>query len=145
MPGVQFQKAMHGTWLMIAMLALALRIVVPAGFMLTPTDATSGYLKITLCTADGNRAALMAPDGSIHDADDPDSSNKGGKDKNGMEHSACTFAGSSGYIFTPAFSSLTQQDYLAKPIIKQSLILDLVPGRGLAAPPPPATASPTLF
>ena len=138
-------NALRRLWLMIATLALAIRVLVPTGFMLVPTDAMSGYLKITLCSADGNRDAFMAPDGSIHGIDGQDGDEDGNQDNKSMEHGACAFAGSAGYIAAPLFQAGVSLNFRAAPILQHTFVLDLVPGRGLAAPPPPATASPILI
>jgi hypothetical protein len=127
----------------IAMLALLVRVLVPVGFMVgTPSHGATGTISIVLCTAQGQINALMNADGQIVEADPsaPD------KDKDHKSTSGdCAFAsGNHASLATPfAAASEPIAPYYSVPV--PARLHDLVPGRGLAAPPPPATASPFLI
>jgi hypothetical protein len=122
-PGVR-----QGLFLWLAALALAIRVLVPAGYM--PSDGKG--LEITLCTGDGMVSAWVDEQGNLH---------KGEKAPDGKGDHPCAFAGVGALaeadspadaINLPALSSSVQ------PIRSDHAFL----GRGLAAPPPPQTGPP---
>lgn len=131
--------------LVAGLMALVVRAMVPAGFMLAPPgQGAAGPIPIVLCTEAGTIQALMAADGSIIDdpsatdtpSDDPEHS------QGATDHQSCVFAHTVAppVPAAPILGPLTQTAQLEAPI--GAVSLDLVPGRGLAAPPPPATAPP---
>ena len=129
----------------LAFVALALRILVPAGFMIAaPTSATNvqGYIPITLCTSVGKVTVLMGDDGSITPQSTQDPTH--GEDSKSPNHADCLFAGNIAATLPPQFVWLL---YSERTLRRTNSIVtrDLVPGRGLAAPPPPSTAPPKLI
>jgi hypothetical protein len=112
-----------------ALLALALKVLAPPGYMLAA--GALGGVKVVLCTADG--AVEMTLGG-----EEPH------ENKAKAEH-PCVFAVSAA-PFTP-----TPGVWIRAPAAPFALARaptkarDLAPGRGLAAPPPPATAPPILI
>jgi hypothetical protein len=115
--------------LTLAILALAVKVVVPPGFMIA--DAGAAF-PITICT--GHGPLILAPG----DAKAP----KAPKHK--MD-TPCTGAGN----VTPPNPAIVAD--LAEPYLWAATVLgagpafDVAPGRGLAAPPPPSHAPPAPF
>jgi hypothetical protein len=112
----------------LALLALFLQGVAPAGFMLARED---GRATIAICT--GHGAAHSLADLAGHPAKAPKS----------KPDAPCAFAGH-GVAASAPIAAL-----IASPIGRPSAPLvaarfDLAPGRGLAAPPPPSQGPPQL-
>lgn len=111
-------------WLVLALLAVTLRVLTPSGYMLAP-DSPSGY---ALCTSQG----IQEPDPGSGETDAT----------KGMKGAPCAFAGI-GAVDVPPVSP-----GVSSPIGDQSrpgvyaLQETLRPGLGLAAPPPPSTGPP---
>jgi len=117
--------------LAMAVMAVALRVLVPAGYM----PGGPGESAIVLCTAQGLQSVVVdhAARGPSNPADD-----RSGEPK--TDH-PCAFAGlaqafapTSPAAFTPAGWTVAAAPQARAP--------DAAPGRGLAAPPPPATGPP---
>lgn len=119
------------------MAAFALRLAVPAGFMLAP-DA-SNHLVVTLCSATGPQTALMdLKTGEISPAK-PASDHHQNKDK---ADPPCAFAGLAIAALTPA------EAQIAAPL-SQSAAIAATPGQLRPAliptgPPLPARGPPTF-
>ena len=123
----------RGGWrsiaLTLAALALALKVLVPPGFMIA--DASAPF-PLAICTGHGPMSLqpgdARAPKAPTHKMDAP-----------------CTGAGN----VTPLSTSLVAAT--AEPYVRAAIVLgagpalDIAPGRGLAAPPPPSQAPPALL
>lgn len=111
-------------WLVLALLAVSLRILTPSGYMLAP-DSPSGY---ALCTSQG----IQEPDPESGGTDSP----------SGMKDAPCAFAGI-GAVDVPPISPGVASPIgdLSRPGV-YALQETLRPGLGLAAPPPPSTGPP---
>jgi hypothetical protein len=130
----------------MAALAVLLRVLVPAGFMIAPPDqAHAGMIPIVLCTGKGNVNAFLAPDGTLHQSADTDDGDPGEHDPGLDQHGDCIFAHAVTAPATPDLPAAIVPVPEQPPVLAGPLRLDLVPGRGLAAPPPPSTAPPTLI
>lgn len=120
-----------------ALLALLVRAMVPAGYMLAQADTGSGrYLTLELCDSHNGVAQVIDLDtGEIIDlTDEGDSSN---------QHQPCVFAG---MVATPALHTLCQAVvFAAERGVEFGAVRDLAPGRGIAAPPPPSTGPPSFI
>lgn len=130
------------------LLALLVRAVVPAGFMLAPPgQGVAGPIPIVLCTESGTIQALLAADGSIVEdgaaADDP--AGDPGHSDDVVDHAACVFAQGATATAPDGVPAGEAVSAAAIDAPVSGIALDLVPGRGLAAPPPPATAPPVLI
>lgn len=115
-----------GLWLVLAMLAVCLRILAPSGYMTTPDQPFA----LVICTGEG--ALNLTSDPSHQDHGAPQS------------HAPCAFAGLGVATAPPeplAAPAPVVFALAAEPIALQA---SLRPGQGLAAPPPPATGPPTL-
>jgi len=115
----------------LAGLALFLMVLVPQGTMV----ARSGdQVLITICTGHGP-ATLPAPDGF------------GGKKAPPAKKAAdapCPFAGHAPPAPVPVVAPLSQASPFPPPADSPRFADSAEPGRGLAAPPPPAHAPPSL-
>jgi hypothetical protein len=130
--------AYKGLALCLAVLALALKVVLPAGVMIDPAVARAGQMVVVLCSGDGPVTATVGADGALidHPTDD-------GPSSSGHDH-PCVFAA------TPAPPPPAMGPALHAPLTPALPVIVAVatapaPGRGLAAPPPPATAPPILI
>jgi hypothetical protein len=108
----------------LALIAVALKIMTPPGFMISQTGAA---FPLVICT--GHMMAAAGP-GRPYEK------------QNGPTHDApCAFAGHA--VATPP----TSLDFSAPARLRFTFardlpVADLAPGRGLAAPPPPSHAPP---
>jgi hypothetical protein len=119
--------------------AIALRIMIPAGYMVAPTQDKAGLPAIVICTAQGAKVISVEAGGDVQSGD---SAPHPADDKNKSDH-GCVFAGAVAPLPVP---SQTLAD--ARALIAISRI-DLPvghqrPGLGLAAPPPFKTGPPEL-
>jgi hypothetical protein len=126
----------RGAAALVAGLLLLLQAAIPPGFMLASGGATpTGAPSIVICTGHGPLAVsgdVPGPDGAKSPKSSPGA------------HAACPFAGHTGASVIP------------EPVQPQAVAYGafagfaprataLAPGRGLAAPPPPATGPPTVL
>ena len=131
----------------MACLAIMMRVIVPAGFMVATPSHAGGLvgvnilgIPITLCTSQGSISAFINSKGDVIDAPNPAPKNP--HEKNSDNSSDCAFGSS----VTPLrYLHVVVRDVI--PPEKLVLVLaaiwrDKVPGRGLAAPPPPKTGPP---
>jgi hypothetical protein len=109
------------------MLALFLQLAVPQGFMLA---RDGGRPTIAICTGHG---PLLAP------ADDHGLPAKAPKPA-----PTCPFAGHGGTPTTAPLLTLTSVRFEQSAAALTLPITSVMPGRGLAAPPPPSQAPPAL-
>jgi hypothetical protein len=116
----------------LIVLALALRIMVPAGFM--PSAERS--FALTICTGMDTQTIWMDKSGTLH-KEDP---SKG----KSVEHQPCAFAGAA--IATDLLSSVSQIAMAPVALPTPSFTKGEVSvGAGLAAPPPPAIGPPSFI
>lgn len=123
----------------IALLAVLVRAILPDGFMLAHADTGSGrYLTVKMC--DGHNAPVQVID--LDTGKQIDVSKLPGKQEE--RHAPCVFAA--------AMAALAAPDALVEPVVFQrvqdvrfTLVRDLRPGRGIAAPPPPSTGPPSAI
>ena len=131
---------------LFALTAVLLRVLLPAGFMMAPSgNALAGAIPIVLCTGKGNVEAWLGADGTIIDQTEASTDQRPdhapGDDG---KHGDCVFAHAATAIAPGSIATVVQpvSHYQERP---SEQVRDLVPGRGLAAPPPPATAPPILI
>ena len=124
-------------FLVLATLAIALKIIIPVGFMPGADQRNGLPFALVLCTADGAKTVA---------AGDVLGSNKG-SDKGGKPaHDApCPFAAQGANAPPPSLiaSGAAQIVAYVEPIAPS--VRAIMPGRGLAAPPPPPTGPPTII
>jgi len=119
---------MRSVFLTLALLALVLKVLVPQGFMVS--NKGEGF-PLVICTGHGVQTVAAAN----HDGSKAPLQKK--------SDVPCAFAGG---VTPPAPSHLA---VLSEPYAAQAdrigavRLRDLIPGRGLAAPPPPSQGPPT--
>jgi hypothetical protein len=118
----------------LAAFALALRVMIPAGFMAAPT-ADAG-LGLVLCTGHG---PLTLPAG---DAPDPGKNTPAGK---AGHDTPCVFAGHGAGAPAPDLQPVATVVLAPAADPAPAAFEALSPGRGLAAPPPPSRGPPTAL
>lgn len=108
-------------------LALAVRVVVPSGFMLSPANG-GGLPTMVICTGDG---PIHIPASGDHAPAKPDAS----------DH--CAFTSAANSLAAPDATTVST-DLIAFADLREIAPVSLRPGLGLAAPPPPKTGPPLL-
>jgi hypothetical protein len=130
----------------VAMVAVMLRALIPAGFMLAPTgDAQAGGIPIVLCTEQGHITAVVTGDGSIIEPDAAGGDGPSDQDRGVDSYDSCLFAHAQTGASLPQAPRVDQTRAAIPDTAVNQFVADLVPWRGLAAPPPPATAPPSLI
>jgi hypothetical protein len=122
--------ARRHVFLTLAVLALALKVLIPAGFMPGPAHGAP----LVLCTGHG-AVAIDAADlaGKKSPANKP------------APNAPCAFAGHGAAAAPPDLTPVGVAIRPPEPILAQPLATaGLTPGRGLAAPPPPSRGPPSL-
>lgn len=119
-------RSRRGVVLTLALLALALKVAIPPGYMVG-TASNSLPFTIVICTAQG--AVAVEPGGS-HEGE-------------ASKHDApCVFAGHGLGAAPPAPASHLLRPSLAYHPTSPPPSCEATPGRGLCAPPPPARGPP---
>lgn len=127
----------------IALLALLVRAITPAGFMLAAADAPGGrYLTVTFC--ENHTTPVQVIDLDTGKLVDLASQSTGEGDDGSPDTSPpCVFAGAT------ALAPPVQASELVEFIAVERRVFDardtMQPGRGIAAPPPPSTGPPSLI
>lgn len=142
----------------LALLALAFGVVVPPGFM--PARAADRSIRVLICTGTGPAEGVLSLDGTVRveriggagsasnghgvgKAGNPDDSDHG-EGKGSNTHSPCLFAGHAAPLDTPDIALAPTVEGMSNGAAVRVLRAFLLPGRGMAAPPPPAHAPPFL-
>ncbi len=123
----------RGAFVLLAALALALMLVLPAGTMLVGQGSA---MQIVLCTGQG---PLLA---AVDDAHPGDS--HGPADQSAGDH-PCAFAGHGAPLLAAVAPPAVLQPYTTAALPPAIVGRDQLPGRGLAAPPPPSHAPPAIL
>lgn len=128
----------------IALFAIALRALVPAGYMIAPR-AEDGAVVMALCSEHGTtqvRIDLRTGEVVADDAREDDHGTGQGDDPAAKKSSApCVFA-TAAALAPPSFGPGVPVRVNA-PAFEVSAVSHVAPGRGLAAPPPYSTGPPT--
>lgn len=125
----------------IALLALLVRAIVPAGFMLTAAETEDGrYLTVTFCSEHpGTPQVIDLATGKIVDGKAP---------ADGQKHDAgnepCVFAVAA-HAPAPVAGIPLDIRFAASADETVRIETGIRPGRGIAAPPPPSTGPPSLI
>jgi len=125
----------------IALLAMLVRAIIPAGYMLAEADTGSGrYLTVEMCDKHhGQQAQVIDLDtGKVVD---PATLPKNAKSES--KSSPCVFA--SAAATAPPLAAAEPVEFRVAHQIDFAFVRDLRPGRGIAAPPPPSTGPPSLI
>lgn len=112
-----------------ALLALVLQLMFPPGFMAAEPGRAHGF-PVVICTAQGQSVVDWAVAGGSHDK---------APAKKGM--ASCPFAGHATTASAPVPIAIAAPVAFAH-AVPQAKPYAVIPGRGLAAPPPPAIGPP---
>jgi hypothetical protein len=124
----------------IALVAMLVRAMVPAGYMLAHADTGSGrYLTITMCIEHGGAPQVI----DLDTGKSVDPSKLPAKSKGDRNQPPCVFAASA--HVAPPVSFIQPVEFAAEHVVEFGAVIDVRPGRGIAAPPPPATGPPTAI
>ena len=125
----------------LALFALFMRAILPAGYMLAEADTGGGrYVTLKICDGHAQSAPtlLNLDTGEQLSLDDLP---KKTKDNGGT--TPCVFCAAPAVIEPLAIAQPVE--FLADTGVVFSAALDIRPGRGIPAPPPPATGPPSLI
>jgi len=124
----------------IALLAMLVRAIIPAGYMLAEADTGSGrYLTVEMCDGHATQAQVIDLDtGKLVDLSKLPKSAK--TDNNSAP---CVFAGAT--VIESPVAVAEPVEFRVSHEIDFAVVRDLRPGRGIAAPPPPSTGPPSLI
>lgn len=117
--------------------AVLMRVLIPQGWM--PVETADGW-RITICTGMGPMRMEMP--GAMASAMNAMHHGQPGHDQGGSDH-PCAFAGFAMALDEPPLPMLDLPRFVAQawlPVIVATVGI----GRGLAAPPPPATGPPAI-
>lgn len=126
----------RGAFLALAILALALKVMVPAGFMTTAQPTNGLPFTLVLCTGQG---PLVVESGDVLNPHDKAPVDKPAHD------TPCPFAGHGAAAPPPSALVVAKVEFVAYRPVAPTRIVHLAPGRGLAAPPLPARGPPSLL
>ena len=123
-----------------ALLALLVRALVPAGYMLAEADTANGrYLVVQMCDAHSGPAQII----DLDTGKAVDKSTLPGKSNGKTSDTPCVFAMAAPVSLpTSTAGPVAFQHAIAVQHVKMP---DIRPGRGIAAPPPPSTGPPRLI
>lgn len=120
-----------------ALMAMIVRGLVPAGYMMAPSAQPGHLIDIVICHGDGSEYTRAVLDLSTGKTIDP---SKQPTDSDAGKHSACPFATTAHFPLPTASQKFVRPELANAPY--RSFLAGIVPGRGLAAPPPPARGPP---
>lgn len=119
------------------MLAVVLKVLVPAGFMVATSSPSTNY-PLVLCTDHG---AVAVDAGDLRDRD-----GRKAPAQKPAHDAPCAFAGHAAAASPPDPHPVAAVTFVSTPVAQPlALRRDLAPGRGLSAPPLPARGPPILL
>lgn len=124
-----------GIFMVLAALALAIKVMIPAGFMTAPPASDELPFALVLCTSQG--AVTVQPG----DLAAPSHDDKGSTPDSAHD-SPCAFAGHGAGAPPPNLLDARSVEFVAYRAPAAAQIVHLAPGRGLSAPPLPARGPP---
>ena len=120
--------------MVLAALALAIKVMIPAGFMSAPPSSDELPFALVLCTSQG--AVTVQPG----DLAAPSHDDQGSADT--AHDSPCAFAGHGAGAPPPNLLDARSVEFIAYRAPAAAQIVHMAPGRGLSAPPLPARGPP---
>lgn len=136
-PILKERNGWRGVQLALVVLALALKVILPPGFM-PSTPGSGAAFPLMICTGQGALVVASKDAGGKQGAPDQPTDQKSGHD------APCAFAGHAAVAIAPTFSAAPVMHAISIPAVV-GLLSDLQPGRGLAAPPPPSQGPPVVL
>ena len=123
----------------IALLAMLVRAIVPAGYMLAQAETGQGrFLTVEMC--EGHAASVIDLD-TGKQVDASKFPGKGSGKPDDKSHAPCVFA-STASVATPV-AIAEPIEFTATQKVEFGVDHTVRPGRGIAAPPPPSTGPPS--
>jgi hypothetical protein len=124
----------------IALMAMLVRALVPAGYMLAHADTGGGrHLTITMCLDHGGQQQVI----DLDTGKPVDPSKLPGKAKGEDKQAPCVFAASA--QVAPPLAPAQPVEFAAEYNVEFGFVRDVRPDQGIAAPPPPATGPPSAI
>lgn len=124
--------------IVLAVLALSVRIAIPSGFMIAPGAGESRLPAVVICSGHGVETTPADPAGK--DRSGPDGRNSG----KATDHHPCVFAHAA--PLAGGGSAIPWSEGYGRPLPGRAAIpRDQRPGLGLPAPPPPTTGPPSII
>ena len=121
----------------IALVAIIMRGLIPAGYMIAAPGQTDGLISIEICHGGSGETGTLLLDPRTGDLVDPDDLSDTPEESDGQ---ACPFALSAHFAIPAQDAQASQPVQYA--FYYQTAASAGLPGRGLAAPPPPSRAPP---
>jgi len=131
--------ASRGALCFVAFLALAMKVIVPPGYMAGPATPDGPPFALVLCTAQGPTPVPAARTAAAQDETPHDPA-----DSDGARHTPCVFAGHAAGAVGPERLTVQAATFAAYAAPAPAAAPATAPGRGLAAPPLPARGPPQL-
>jgi len=119
--------------------AIAIRVFIPAGYMVAPTEGQAGLPAIVICTAQGAKTVALDASGVVGT---PDATPQPDEGKLNPGH-GCVFAGAATPVPVPSLT-LARAELITAPAQVDQPLAHQRPGLGLAAPPPFKTGPPAI-
>ncbi|CAN5483857.1 hypothetical protein BH10PSE4_BH10PSE4_30400 [soil metagenome] len=127
---------MRGAFLALALLAVAFKVLVPAGFMTASQPANGLPFALVLCTGQG---PVVVPSGDALGHRDKAPADKPAHD------APCPFVSHGVAAPPPSALAIAKVEFVTFEPAPPARRVHLAPGRGLAAPPLPARGPPSLL
>lgn len=124
---------------LLAVCAIAVRVLIPAGYMMAPTQGQGGLPAIVICTAQGAKTVSVDASGVVQNGE---SAPKPADGKANPDH-GCVFAGAVTPLPVPSLALVPAEAFVTVSRIDLP-VGHQRPGLGLAAPPPFKTGPPTI-
>lgn len=124
---------------LLAVCAIAVRVLIPAGYMVAPTEGQGGLPAIVICTAQGAKTVSVDGGGVVQNGESAPEPADG---KVNPDH-GCVFAGAVTPLPVPALTLVHAEAFATVSQIDLPLAHQR-PGLGLAAPPPFKTGPPAI-
>ncbi|HEY7800976.1 MAG TPA: DUF2946 family protein [Hyphomonadaceae bacterium] len=124
----------------IALLAMLVRAIVPAGYMLAQADTGQGrFLTVEMCEGHAAKVIDLNTGKQVDPSSLSGEAPEEGEDRS--QNAPCVFA-STASLATPG-ATAEPVEFLATQAVEFGVDLNIRPGRGIAAPPPPSTGPPS--
>ncbi len=138
MTGGRRQSGFSRALAAFAFLAMAVRAIVPAGYMLAAAPTETGLVTVTLCSVHG--AVQVQVDTETGAIIDPAQNNQPAPEQDTGDNPPCVFATAAALAAPETAPLPLAAAYGAEPAVAATV--EVAPGRGLAAPPPWSTGPP---
>jgi hypothetical protein len=128
----------------IALLAMLVRAVVPAGYMLAEADTGSGrHLVVQMCRGHETTSRVIDLDTGKQIDAAKIAKTTGKTGKSDPKLAPCVFAGAP--VLAQPAAVAEPVEFISEWAVKFDVSRDIRPGRGIPAPPPPSTGPPSLI